>query len=88
MTPEHFCRNIASDLWICLDLLLLFSSFSAVLLTTGEAVRIEIIHNLFHVYSFFSAGADRWGGGGGGVCSAERGRDGGTDETLRQRQTS
>lgn len=29
MTMEYFCRTIASELWICLDLLLLFSSFSA-----------------------------------------------------------
>lgn len=29
MTMEYFCRTIASEFWICLDLLLLFSSFSA-----------------------------------------------------------
>lgn len=52
MTMEYFCRTIASDLWIWFDLLLLFSSFSAVQFTTGALwLPIDKIHNLFHIHA-------------------------------------
>lgn len=51
VTMENFCRTIASDSWICLDLLLLFSS-SLQCSSLQVELPIEKIHNLFHVCSF------------------------------------